>query len=89
MEYLNKNLHYVNPVIYRTVNYVINNFAVIQHVRKIINNYDVLLFDITNDLQFIELIPVTAKCKQKNLPKFTIIHKILYYYLLDKNYMGQ
>ena len=67
------------------VTYVINNFIVIQGVRKIINNYDILLFDITNDLQFIKQILLITKSKHKNLPKCVIIYKILYYYLLDKN----
>ena len=70
---------------YYIVHYMANNFSVIQNVRKIINNYDILLFDITNDLQFIELLLLITKCKEKILPKFIITHKILYYYLLVKN----
>ena len=72
---------------YDDVTYIVNNYDVIQNVRKLINNYDILLFDITDDLQFIELILLISKCKQKNLPKFVIMHKILYYYLLDENIM--
>ena len=64
---------------------VINNYPIIQNTRKIINNNDVQLFDINNDIQFIELLLLICKCKQKNLPKFIITHKILYYYLLYKN----
>ena len=70
---------------YYIVRYMANNFSVIQNVRKIINNYDILLFDITNDLQFIKLILLIIKCKNKIVPKFIITHKILYYYLLEKN----
>ena len=70
---------------YKTIKYVVDNYNVIQRVRKIINNYDITLFDITNDLQFIELILLISKYKHKKLPKFVVIHKILYYYLLDKN----
>ena len=65
--------------------YVVDNYNIIQNVRKLINNYDILLFDITNDLQFIKQILLISNCKQKNLPKCVIIYEILYYYLLDKN----
>ena len=64
---------------------MINNHNVIQNVRKIINNYDIILFNITNDLSFIESLLLVTKCKNKIVPKFVITHKILYYYLLDRN----
>ena len=86
INYYEKN-HYSCEQNHTNVLYVVNNYAIIQNVRKTINNNDILLFDITNDLQFIELILLISKCKHKNLPKFIIIHKILYYYLLDKNIM--
>ena len=70
---------------YKTIKYVIDNYNVIQNVRKIINNYDIILFNITDNLQFIELILLISKCKYKMLPKFIIIYKILYYYLLGQN----
>ena len=67
------------------VHYMTDNYNVIQNVRKITNNYDVLLFDITDDLPLIKTILLITKCKEKILPKFIITHKILYYYLLAKN----
>ena len=70
---------------YFMVLYMVCNFDIIQNVRKIINNYDILLFDIIDDLQFIKQILLITKSKHKNLPKYIITHKILYYYLLDKN----
>ena len=76
--FINKENHYY-------VTYMANNYDVIQNVRKLINNYDILLFDITNDLQFIELILLISKSKHKNLPKFVITHKILCYYLFYEN----
>ena len=76
---------YNNLENHKNVMYMINNFTAIQNVRKIINNYDILLFDITDDLQFIKQILLITKCKHKNVPKFIITHKILYYYLLNKN----
>ena len=85
IDYLHTKLWYQNYDNHEIVNYMINNYNIIQNVRKIINNYDILLFDITDDLQFIELVLLITKCKHKNLPKFVITHKILYYYLLDKN----
>ena len=77
--------NYNNYENHAVMKYVANYFPIIQNVRTIINNYDILLFDIINDLQFIELILLISKCKHKNLPKFIITHKILYYYLLFKN----
>ena len=77
-DYAIKNNYYV-------VQYMINNHNVIQNVRKIINNYDIILFNITNDLSFIESLLLVTKCKNKIVPKFVITHKILYYYLLDRN----
>ena len=70
---------------YDMIQYIINNWDIIQCVRKLINNNDILLFNITDDLPFIELLLLITRCKRKNLPKFIIIHKILYYYLQDKN----
>ena len=84
MEFYGPN-RYNNINNYNNVTYIVNNYTVIQNVRKIINNNDIILFDITNDLQFIELILLITKCKNKNVPKFVITHKILYYYLLEKN----
>ena len=72
---------------YNTFKYVMDNYNVIQNVRKIINNNDIILFDITDDLQFVELMLLISKSKHKNLPKFIITYKVLYYYLLDKNIM--
>ena len=84
LEYYNAS-RYNNINNYDVVKYVVANYNVIQNVRKIINNYDILLFDITNDLPLIESMLLIISCKQKNLPKFVITHKILYYYLLEKN----
>ena len=70
---------------YKIVNYMAKNFNTIQNVRKIINNYDIILFDITNDLQIIESLLIISKYKHKIVPKFIITHKILYWYLFDKN----
>ena len=76
---------FIDHVNYDTIKYVVDNYDIIQNVRKLINNHDILLFDITNDFQFIRQILLITKCKHKNLPKFIITHKILYYYLLEKN----
>ena len=82
--------YYIN-IMYNSISnnnyvmYMVNNFSIIQNVRKLINNYDILLFDITNDLPFIELMLLISRSRHKNLPKFIITHKILYYYLLYKN----
>ena len=70
---------------YRTFKYVMDNYNVIQNVRKIINNHDIILFDITYDLQFIELMLLITKSKHKIVPKYVITYKVLYYYLLDRN----
>ena len=80
--------YYNNGQNHDTVMYMVNNYDVIKNVRKIINNNDIILFDITNDLPIIELILLISKSRHKNLPKFIIIHKIFYYYLLDKNIMS-
>ena len=85
ISFINNNWMYFNSRNRDIVVYLNNNFTVIQNVRKIINNYDILLFDITDDLQFIKQILLITKLRHKNLPKYIIIHKILYYYLLDKN----
>ena len=85
MDIFNDNMPYVNRSNHNIVGYMINKFNIIQCVRKIINNYDVVLFDIAGDLQFIKSILLISKSRHKNLPKFVITHKILYYYLLDKN----
>ena len=79
------NTNYVNKKNHDIVMYVVEKFNVIQNVRKIINNYDIILFDITDDLQFIELMLLVTKSRHKKLPRFVITHKIVYYYLLDKN----
>ena len=79
--------HRINIKTSELVDYIMKNHNVIQHVRKLINNYDILLFDITNDLQFVESLLLISKCRQKKLPKCIIICKILYYYLLGKNIM--
>ena len=85
IDFINNNWSYFNYWNRVIVVYIHNNFSVIQNVRKIINNYDIILFDITDDLQFIKQTLLITKSKHKNLPKFIITHKILYYYLLDKN----
>ena len=77
--------NYHNKDNYYTVTYILATFYKIQNVRKIMNNYDIILFDITDDLPFIELLLLITKCKNKIIPKFVITHKILYYYLLNKN----
>ena len=64
---------------------ITSNYDTIQNVRKLINNYDILLFNITDDLSFIKQILLISKSIHKNLPKCIIIFKILYYYLLNKN----
>ena len=74
-----------NKYTYYYITNIINNYPVVQYVRKIINNQNILLIDINNNLKFIESILLICKCKQKNLPKFIITHKILYYYLLYKD----
>ena len=81
-------IHYVvSEKNHNIIIYVATNFNTIRNVRKIINNYDIILFDITDDLPFIELILLISKSKHKIVPKFIITHKILYYYLLDRNIM--
>lgn len=45
-----KNHRYINIETYETVNYMINNYNVIKNVRKITNNNDIILFNITDDL---------------------------------------
>ena len=72
---------------HNTVEYIVDNYDTIQNVKKIINNYDIILFDITNDLQIIESLLMISKYKHKIVPKFIITHKILYWYLFDKNKM--
>ena len=87
IEFLSKNWDLEISKNYKIAMYMVHNFTVIQNVRKIINNYDMLLFDITSNLQFIKQMLLISKSKHKNVPKFIITHKILYYYLLDKNIM--
>ena len=88
VEYNSTNyIYYFNNDNQKTVTYMLNNYNVIQNVRKIINNYNMILFDITDDLQFIESILLVSKSRHKNLPKFIITQKILFWYLLCKNYM--
>ena len=70
----------------KIVEYMLDNHNIIQHVRKLINNYNMILFKINNDVWLINLFLLICKCKQKNLPKFIILYKILYYYLLYQNY---
>lgn len=87
VDFLQDNDQCANYENYITLKYVFNNYNIIQNIRKIINNYDMILFDIVNDLQFIKSLLLVTKHKNKIVPKFIIIHKILYYYLLDKNIM--
>lgn len=77
--------YYNNKQNHDAVMYMVNNYNVIQNVRKIMNNHDIILFDIINDLQFIELILLISKSRHKIVPKFIITYVILYYYLLDRN----
>ena len=67
------------------IKYIIKNYTIIKNTRNLMNNHDILLFKINNDVWLINLFLLISKCKQKNLPKFIIIHKILYYYLLHQN----
>ena len=76
---------YANTQNYKIVKYIIKNYTIIKNTRNLINNYDILLFKINDAIHLIKLFLLIGKCKQKNLPKFIIIHKILYYYLLHQN----
>lgn len=71
---------------FNIVTYMCNYYHIIKNTRSLINNHDIILFDINNDIHLIELFLLICKCKHKNLPKFIIIHKILCYYLLYQNY---
>ena len=83
--YFHNKIGFVEEKNYDVIMYVQNNYNVIKNVRKIINNNDIILFDITDDLQFIELILLISKSRHRIVPKFVITHKILYWYLLIKN----
>lgn len=79
-------IKFYNRKNYKIVEYMVDNYTVIKNTRNLINNHDILLFNINNDLWLIKLFLIICKCKQKKLPKYIMIHKILYHYLLFINY---